>query len=191
MEKEFMEYLRENEQVRWEGKPAEFPLMEEVSRKQILRTWILTVAVCAALLGCYLSRFSDYSVGFIGIVIIVGCLVIASPFLERGGLQKCRYWITDQRVILMARDKSFYWMELSAIDEFQLVQSLTVHPCLVLGGEIFEDVPKQLRWRACHPKMDLQGCENEDCAVGLILYNVENVQEAVALLESRPRKEAA
>ena len=40
MEKKLNEYLREGETIRWQGQPAEFPLMDNGSRMQILRKWV-------------------------------------------------------------------------------------------------------------------------------------------------------
>ena len=42
--------------------------------------------------------------------------------MERYNVLRQSYWITDQRAILMTRDRSFYSMELSQIDDFRLVK---------------------------------------------------------------------
>ena len=42
MDKELREYLREDEQVRWQGRPEPFPLLEGSIKNRILRTWIVT-----------------------------------------------------------------------------------------------------------------------------------------------------
>lgn len=49
MEKKLNEYLREGETIRWQGQPAEFPLMDNGSRMQILRKWALTVIIAAGI----------------------------------------------------------------------------------------------------------------------------------------------
>ena len=90
----------------------------------------------------------------------------------------------------MTRDRSFYSMELSQIDDFRLVKGKGSRDCLVLGSCIFEDVNRQLRWRSCHPKADMQGNGKADEAQGLVFFGVSNGESAAALLR-RCKAEAA
>ena len=55
MEKKLNEYLREGETIRWQGQPAEFPLMDNGSRMQILRKWALTVIIAAGILIAHMQ----------------------------------------------------------------------------------------------------------------------------------------
>lgn len=52
----------------------------------------------------------------------------------------------------MTRDKTFFYMELSDIDDLQVVGGTTKGKSLVLGRCLFEEAKKLLRWRACHPR---------------------------------------
>ena len=61
---------------------------------------------------------------------------------------------------------------------------------MVLGSCIFEDVNRQLRWRSCHPKADMQGNGKADEAQGLVFFGVSNGESAAALLR-RCKAEAA
>ena len=45
MEERLKTYLRPGEQVRWQGRPAPFSLLEAEAKKQILLKWGLTVAL--------------------------------------------------------------------------------------------------------------------------------------------------
>ena len=56
MEERLKTYLRPGEQVRWQGRPAPFSLLEAEAKKQILLKWGLTVALGGGLLAVYLSR---------------------------------------------------------------------------------------------------------------------------------------
>ena len=55
MEERLKTYLRPGEQVRWQGRPATFSLLEAEAKKQILRKWGLTVALVCVLLAVDLS----------------------------------------------------------------------------------------------------------------------------------------
>ena len=190
MEKNLNHYLRENERVCWQGKPMAFPLLEKGVKTRILARWIITVIAAAGLLAAYSAYNSTVSVGFIGVVAAVVLLLIFSPVLQKSNIAKQQYWITNQRVILQDRDKSFYYMELGEIDDYRVVSDLTDQPCLVLGSRIFEE-NKQLRWRACHPLVEAEHQGDADHAAGMILYGIGNTQAAEALLKQHTGKEAA
>lgn len=191
MEKELNNYLRENERVRWQSKPDDFPLLEQGVKFQILRKWIVTVALSAGILALYVHNNGMESMGFMGLVALIALTILISPFSEQISLRSERYWITDQRAVLMTRDKTFYYMELSQIDAFEVVSDVANQDCLVLGSVLFPEIHKQLRWRACHPKMDLQASENQDCALGMVFYGISNADAAVSLLNQRIPAKAA
>ena len=117
MEERLKTYLRPGEQVRWQGRPAPFSLLEAEAKKQ----WGLTVALGGGLLAVYLSGTEAPSMGFIGLVLLVAAVILISPVAERRNLMGEQYWITNQRAILMTRDKTFFYMELSDIDDLQIV----------------------------------------------------------------------
>ena len=177
-------YLYEGEQIRWQGETGQFPLLEQDAKKQILGKWIGTVVVAAAILGLYIGNNADWSVKAVGVVLLIAVLVLLSPIWERRSVLAQRYWITDRRAILMKGDRSFYYMELGAIDDFQVVQGKTRGDSLVLGSTLFDEVNRQLRWRACHPKTDAQSDDGKgDRAQGLVFFNIGDAAGAAALLQ--------
>ena len=82
----------------------------------------------------------------------------------------------------MSRDKTFYSMELNGIDELRRVSLHGEADTLVMGGIIMEDIRKQLRWRACHPKTDMQGQKKQDEALGMVFYGIRDADLAESLL---------
>ena len=191
MEERLKTYLRPGEQVRWQGRPAPFSLLEAEAKKQILLKWGLTVALGGGLLAVYLSGTEAPSMGFIGLVLLVAAVILISPVAERRNLMGEQYWITNQRAILMTRDKTFFYMELSDIDDLQVVGGTTKGKSLVLGRCLFEEAKKLLRWRACHPKVDVQSHDETDRALGMIFYGVQGAEAAAELLRQGRDGEAA
>lgn len=191
VEQELRAYLRNGEQVCWQGKTESFPLLENDAKWLILGKWIGTVVVAFAILMLYIGNNPEWSVKVVGLVLLVGTLLVISPILERNSVLRQQYWITNQRVILMAKDHSFYYMELSEIDAFQMVKGKTAHDCLVIGSCLFEEINRQLRWRACHPKTDVQSDGHADQAMGLVLFNLSNAEGAAAHLRQRKSGTAA
>lgn len=183
MEETLKACLRENETVRWQGVQGDFSLLDEANRRTILLKWLATAALTAGVLAVYIAGKETPSSGFIGLVALVAGLIIASPLVERWSLRQQKYWITDQRAILMTRDKSLYSMELEELDGFQVIRDQAAEDCLVLGSCIFPEVKEQLRWRACHPKVDLRSQTGQGEARGMVFYCVRNAAEAGSLLE--------
>ena len=190
LEQALKAYLRNGEKVCWQGKTENFPLLDNDAKWQILGKWIGTVLAACAILMLYIGGNENWSVKAAGVIVLIAALLVVSPIMERYNVLRQSYWITDQRAILMTRDRSFYSMELSQIDDFRLVKGKGSRDCLVLGSCIFEDVNRQLRWRSCHPKADMQGNGKADEAQGLVFFGVSNGESAAALLR-RCKAEAA
>lgn len=184
-EQRFKSYLRGGEQVRWHGTTKPFSLLERDARFLILGKWIGTALVTGTILGLYISNNSDWSVKVVGLVLLVSVLLLVSPFLEKWSVLGQEYWITDQRVIFMSRDQSFYSMELCDVDDFRLVEGKTPEGTLVLGSVVFEDIDRQLRWRACHPKTNVQSDGPSDRAQGLVLFSVSDSKKAADCLRQQ------
>lgn len=182
VEQAFEKYLRQGEQVRWHSGAKDFALLEKGEGWKIIGKWIGTVVAAAALLALYTGQGREWSVKAVAVILVIAVLLLLSPVIERHSLLGQRYWITDQRAILMTRDRTFYCMELPEIDDFQLLRDRTAGDCLVLGGCLFEEVDRQLRWRACHPKTNSQSDGQRGIAQGLVFFSVEDGAEAAECL---------
>lgn len=178
-------YLRNGERVIWQGKTDPFSLLENDAKWLILGKWIGTVVVTLAILTMYVGNNKAWSVKAVGVILLIAVLMVVSPIIERNSIMGQNYWITDQRAILMTRDQTLYCMELSEIDDFQVVKGKTAQDSLVMGSCLFGEVNRQLRWRACHPKTDVQRDGKADQAQGLVFYNVKNGEGAAAQLQER------
>ena len=184
-EQAFQNYLRSGEQVRWHGVTKPFPLLERDAKFLILGKWIGTGAVTAVLLRLYIGNSPDWSLKAVIAVLLVAALLIVSPFVEKWNVLGQQYWITDQRVIFMSRDRTFYYMELSDIDDIRLVEGQTEEGTLVVGSRVFEDIKRQLRRRACHPKTNVQSDGPMDKAEGLVLFSVSDSKKAADCLRQQ------
>ena len=182
MEKKLRDYLRTGEVVCWQGKPQPFSLLDCGTKSAILRKWILTVLIIGGVLIAYIPRHGSAD-GFVWLMLLLAAVLILSPIVERSNLMQNRYWITNQRAILMSRDGSFYYMDLADIDTYEVIRGKSDQDCLALGGEIQEDAKKYVRWRSCHPKEDMTGAKERDHVKGLMFYNIANIADAVAQLK--------
>lgn len=190
-EQAFQKCLRSGEQVRWHGTTRPFPLLERDAKLLILGKWVGTVIASAVLLRLYIGNSPDRSLRVVGLVLLIAALLIASPFMEKWNVLGQQYWITDQRVILMSRDRTFYYMELSDIDDFRLVEDQTEEGTLAVGSCVFGDIKRQLRWRACHPKINVQSDGPAGKAMGLVFFSVSDSKKAADCLRQQLGRAAA
>ena len=191
MSKNLQEYLQDNETVLWQGEPAAFPLIENGNKTRVLRTWLLTVVIIGGLLAAYVTKNSQWSMNVAIGMVVIGAVIMISPVFERASVKRQTYYITNQRAILEFDAKTFYSMDLSDIEDYKVVSDVANEDSVVLGSKIFEEVNKQLRWRACHPMIDRQNTTNRTRAEALVFYGVKNAEAAEELLEGRDATRAA
>ena len=184
VEKTLDKTLRDGEQVLWRGKTEAFPLLAGDARAQILGKWIGTAVAAIILLALYIANGGNGK-GLIVGVLGVAALLLVSPFVERRNVLRQSYCITDQRVILISGDQTVYFMELEGIDGFRTVTGKTAYGSLAVGSCIFEDIRRQLRWRACHPKTNVQSDGPMDKAEGLVLFSVSDSKKAADCLRQQ------
>ena len=182
MQNTLTEILRNGERVQWEGKTEPFPLLANDAKGQILGKWIGTWIAAVAILVLYIRNIGDNSVEVAGAILLVTAALLLSPAIERRCILGQHYWITNQRVIFIAENQTVYDMELSEIDDYQVISGKTEYDSLVLGSCVFEDVKRQLRWRACHPKTDSQSTSTNGQAYGMALFNLKECSVAEELL---------
>lgn len=191
MEKELKEYLWDGETVRWSGHAEPFPLLEKRVKGRILLRWVVAVVCACAALGVYGARNGPISGKAIAIVTLVAALIIVMPWLERRSIMAQTYFVTNWRAILLTRDKTMYYLELEKLDDVKRESGHMGTDTLVLGSAIFEDIHRQLRWRACHPKTDLQSQAGQDQAQGLVFYGIRDADKVEALLQGQSSEETA
>ena len=136
MYEKLREILNDGEQVLWSGSPAPFALLDRHAGngRKILIKWISVAVLASALIIVYMMNNDPVSPGFLTVVIGISLLLILSPLVDRYNILGTRYWITDQRVILMQRSKTIFSMRLDCVDAFRLVQDEAPNDCLVLGS---------------------------------------------------------
>lgn len=172
--------LRTGETLRWTGAPVGFPMLDSENKRGIILRWVITALLFALFCGYYMR--GDFNWGVVGLVTLICVCIVAAPFVESRSVSKLRYWITNQRAIVALAGDEFYSIDLSKIDEFKIITDHDGKKTLVMGSCIYEDAKKQLRWRACHPKVDTQTTSARGSAQGLIFYASQNTDSAAALL---------
>lgn len=185
MDRDLQNYLLPNEQPLWEGKPQQFPVMDVFTKKRLILRWILTVLLSAAVIAAYCKNNDTLSIPFFVLFAVLDAIICFSPLLERRNVLGQTYWITNRRAIVRLRSKEFFDLDLSALDEVQLLQGVAEYDCLALGSALFPAVLKQARWQACHPKAPENTSDAHGHSVGLLFYCPNRCEEAFQLLQER------
>lgn len=188
MDGELKEYLRDGEVLRWSGRSAPFPLLDRRETGRILARWAVTLVCLSVLLGIYAVGDGTLGGKFAALVTLAAALMLATPWLERRSVMGLVYLITDQRAILLTRDKSLYYMELDEVDEVRRL-NLDATDALVLGSALIEDAARRPRFRACNPKAELPGAEGLDRATGLVFYGLRDADFVEELLRQNAAEE--
>lgn len=180
---ELRKNLRTGEKILWEGTPKQFGLLEGKIKSRILGEWIVTVVFAAWLL--YVEKDNlNFGMGLKALVLVVAAAIIMSPVMEYYSLKRQKYYLTDQRAIVLTGDRTFYYMDLNKIDDFEDIRDVASDGCIAIGAEILPEVRRQLRWRACHPKTDMQETNTNGEALGMVFYLPTEMERALELLKA-------
>lgn len=180
--------FKQNETIQWESKAENFPLLAPGVRSSIFLKWILTVVIFGGFLTGYAISNGGVNPWFCGACIIIALLIIFSPVLERRNVLKCRYLITDQRILLSIGNKTPYYIDLAKLDSCKVITDRSGKKSMIFGSCLFNSKEKQLRWQTGHPKTDLQANNTDGSVIGLIFYHPEKLDAAVSLLKLLGKK---
>ena len=179
---ELHKYMRPGESLLWESAPGDFPLLEGKLRARILGEWLITLLFAGWLL--YVERDEPgFGNGVKLLVALVAAAIILAPVMEYQSLKKQKYFLTDQRAILLTADRDFYYMDYDKIDDCRLIEDMAQGGCIAMGSLIMADVRRQLRWQACHPKTDLQEADRSGESLGMVFYAPAGVDKMVTLMQ--------
>lgn len=190
MEKVLQNQLRPSETVLWNSRPAHFPLLEPGNRVRIIALWIIAVLLAGGFIAAYCTQNAAWNPKYVIIMAGTAVLVMLSPLVEYARVQREQFCLTTERAILIMGSKVFS-MELAAIDTYKVIRGVTAHDCLALGSSIMEYVRKETRWRACHPKVNMQDSEYRGRIDGMVFYNVADAAPAIDILNRRNGQTAA
>ena len=146
MDEELRSALHEGESVLWKGNPESFVTLDKTNKKPFLIKACITALVCIALIVAY-SVAVIPSGNFKPVLPLViagfGVLIASGTFLDARRLRKLRYFITDQRFILIS--DSTRSVPLEAIEEYLFSRDEDNHTSLLIGVDAVKK--KCSKWR--------------------------------------------
>ena len=162
--------LRESETILWKGAPEAFPLVEESNRKYIYNRWIICAVVAALIVAAYgiLNLSMGVSIWLPIIALLVVAYFIFLPCFDKRSVYKnCKYYITNERVILYYGDREIYSLPVKGLKS-NILDSGEGCVHIELGTCVGMKANKR-RVAAFVPRKDDNGN-----VIGMVLYNIEN-----------------
>ena len=181
MEKFVQDSLQEGETILWSGQTEKFSLTGGQDGKKVLRKMLISAVVVGGLMAVYVTRVESVKGNLLAIMGVVLAVLLLAPIMEWSGLQKQRYWLTNQRAIMVKGSLAAFSLPLKNLDDYTIISMENGGDCLVLGSKVVAEGSKQLRWRAAHPLEDSQSAGK--IINGMVFYNIKNASSAVSILE--------
>lgn len=174
--------LRPGEQVLWQSTTGKFGLLSGNFGRNIVIKWAVTAVVMLGILGAYLATVEQIKIGVVVTLLLIMGLIIMSPITECGNLKTQQYFLTNQRAILVRGDRKIFAMDLSDIDDAQIVQLTPEETCLLLGSKVIAEPEARYRALASHP---METSEHSGDVEGLVFYAIQNADQALQLVSLR------
>ncbi len=163
--------LRENETIQWKGASEKFPLVDATNKTALTIRWVICAIAAVALVALYCivnAAMGDVNVWLLILLLVVVAYFVILPWLDRNNVYKnCKYYITNERVLLYYGEREFYSIPVNGLKSAILdAGEGRIH--VALGASVGTKAGK-LRVAAFVPKKDDNGN-----AIGLVLYNMED-----------------
>ena len=170
------ETLYPDEKILWESTVQPFGLLQGGEGRRLLLSWIICFAVVGGLAAAYAARGGS-GIGLYFVALAALAIVVATPVISYRQTLGQRYYITNQRALMLREDGSVFVMPRDELGEVRLYKEDCGGTALALGSMLLAEKDKQLRWRANHPLED-----STYALRGLVFYRPERAEEALRLL---------
>lgn len=182
------DFLRDSEEVLWEGKPADFKVISAQSRGEIIVKWLVLPLMFLVLILLHIHFTDIPNMALIIGLILLALILAGSVFFKRKRIMKCRYLLTNERIVMVNSDYAYY-IRLNDVDGFRVVRDQTDNPTILFGSAIYKDIEKHLLWRAAADiSIDVISGDEASC-FNLTFYNAKNADELIGKLHSLGIKE--
>ena len=184
MENAVEKYLHKGEEIFWSSQPEKFSLMEKSSKPSVLLNWCATTAVTVLFLCYYFLVLCSgtFSPVFVGMVLMTAAVIMYIPVRKQRNLQGARYYITNQRAMLVTKDASYYCLDLKDLDSVQDVQDRAGKTCLVLGSGLEKSLKKGVDWRSRNVELSTRTEGPWDYVTSLLFFRAEDTDGALEAL---------
>lgn len=177
------EELLEGEVIEWKGRPEPFPLIVPARKKALMLRWIICAACAVILSAAYIymaltvENGADFNFVVELVILLLFGYVALIPIMDRNKIiKKCKYYITDRRVIVAVADKDVFALSRKGI---KLIFVPGESGCVnVLFGSAVNIPARKAMLTAIMPVKDEKGEE----ITGIEFYNIKDDKTVRELL---------
>ena len=172
--------LRPGEEILWQSATEPIGLLEGSCGKQIIKSWIITTVITLALVIACAAVIGSIQFKLLAVVAVVWLCIMMAPVQDWRTAKAQQYAVTNQRAIVVQKDKTMYTMELGKVDDVKIYRPSDKENCLLLGSKTEAEAKNKLRWLAGHPLGTT--FSEKDNAAGMVFYCVKNVERALSIV---------
>ena len=140
--------LRPGEEILWQSATEPIGLLEGSCGKQIIKSWIITTVITLALVIACTAVIGSIQFKLLAVVVVVWLCIMMAPVQDWRTAKAQQYAVTNQRAIVVQKDKTMYTMELGKVDDVQIYRPSDKENCLLLGSKTEAEAKNKLRWLA-------------------------------------------
>lgn len=182
------DFLHDGEEILWEGKPEDFKVISPQSKNEILVKWLFLPVLFLVLILLHIHFTDSPNMALVIGLIILALILAGTVFLKRKKIMKCRYLLTNERVVMVNSDYAYY-VRLSDLDGFKVVRDQTKYPTVFFGSAIYKDIEKHLLWRATADISSDKISGDEASCSNLVFYNTPDADRLIEELKQKGVKE--
>ena len=178
--------LKIDEEVKWEGKPGTFKLIEKSNKQALLTRWIITAvaAIVIIVLYCIVVQNDErlnFNMILPSITVIIAAFIIVRPIVDYYSLKrKCTYFATNERLIVVIGFDSVISMPLEDVDSVKFINKENGRTDILFGKYAVKRPYSKIRIIALRPKEDFVGGETK--VIGMAFYDVQDAEKIRKIL---------
>jgi len=178
--------LEDGEQILWAGRPDPGKFMDGQNRRYNTRWFIITGAIFAAILIALAAGTVRSQTGFFNVftlfILLIGAVVIASPYSAYRKLRKVVYAVTNRRILVSSSETSRFVLDLDMADSVSVLPGDGQNATLCIGSPTAKIKPHKLR--DCG-SMGFRFDKDNGSLVYPVFYNIPEAEKVKEIIQPR------
>ena len=102
------DFIHIGEKILWEGKPADFNVISPQSKRELFVKWLILPILFLITIMLHIHFTDKPNMALIIGLILLAVILAGTVFLKKKKIMKCRYLLTNERVVMVNSDYAYY-----------------------------------------------------------------------------------
>lgn len=182
------DFIQSGEKNLWEGRPGDFKVISPQSKRELLVKWLILPILFFITIMLHIHFTDKPNMALVIGLILLAVILAGTVFLKKKKIMKCRYLLTNERVVMVNSDYAYY-IPLGKLTGFRVVRNQTINPTIFFGSAIYKDIDKHLLWRATADISTDKIAGDEASCSNLVFYNLPDAEKLITELNKIGLKE--